>query len=91
MGRFDEVYQASLQDPEGFWAAAAAEIDWTRKWDKVLDDSDPPYYRWFAGAELNTCYNAVDRHVAKGRGEQAAIIYDSPVTQTVSRLTYAEL
>jgi propionyl-CoA synthetase len=91
MGRFDEVYQASLQDPEGFWAAAAAEIDWTRKWDKVLDDSDPPYYRWFAGAELNTCYNAVDRHVVKGRGEQAAIIYDSPVTQTVARITYAEL
>jgi len=91
MGRFDEVYSASMKDPEGFWGQAAEEIDWTRRWDKVLDDSDAPYYRWFAGGELNTCYNAVDRHVEAGRGEQAAIIYDSPVTQTVARLTYAEL
>ncbi len=91
MGRFDEVYNSAKADPEGFWGKAAEEIHWDKKWDKVLDDSDPPYYRWFAGGELNTCYNAVDRHVEAGRGDQAAIIYDSPVTQTVSRLTYAEL
>ncbi|MEO3428826.1 propionyl-CoA synthetase [Pelagibius sp. CAU 1746] len=91
MGRFDEVYQASMQDPEGFWGKAAEDIHWIEKWDKVLDDSDPPYYRWFAGGTLNTCYNAVDRHVKDGRGDQAAIIYDSPVTDTVSHLTYHQL
>ncbi len=91
MGRFDEVYKSAMADPEGFWGAAAEGIDWTKKWDKVLDDGDPPYYRWFAGGELNTCYNAVDRHVENGRGDQAAIIYDSPVTDTVRRLTYSEL
>src|SRR3546814_16134120 len=80
-----------MRDPEAFWAAAAAEIDWTRKWDRVLDDSDAPYYRWFAGGALNTCYNAVDRHVERGRGEQDAVIYDSPVTGTVSRPTSREL
>src|SRR3546814_2829267 len=80
-----------MRDPEAFWAAAAAEIDWTRKWDRVLDDSDAPYYRWFAGGSLNTCYNAVDRHVERGRGEQDAVIYDSLVTGTVSRLTFCEL
>ncbi|HIC79950.1 MAG TPA: propionyl-CoA synthetase, partial [Kiloniellaceae bacterium] len=91
MGRFDEVYRAAAADPEGFWAAAAAEIDWTKTWDRVLDDSDPPYYRWFPGGELNTCHNAVDRHVESGRSAQAAIIYDSPVTDTIRTLTYAEL
>ena len=91
MGRFDEVYRAAQADPEGFWAAAAAEIDWTKTWDRVLDDSDPPYYRWFPGGELNTCHNAVDRHVEGGRGGQAAIIYDSPVTDTIRSITYAEL
>ncbi|WP_193367896.1 propionyl-CoA synthetase [Pelagibius marinus] len=91
MGRFDEVYQAAKADPEGFWGQAAEEIHWIEKWDKVLDDSDPPYYRWFAGGTLNTCYNAVDRHVKDGRGDQAAIIYDSPVTDTVSHLTYRQL
>src|SRR3546814_8968217 len=91
MSRFDEIYAAAMKDPEGFWAAAAGEIDWTRTWDRVLDDSDKPFCRWFAGGELNTCHNAVDRHVAAGRGEQAALIYDSPVTGTVSRPTYREL
>src|SRR3546814_4434801 len=91
MSRFDEIYAAAMKDPEGFWAAAAGEIDWTRTWDRVLDDSDKPFCRWFAGGELNTCHNAVDRHVAAGRGEQAALIYDSPVTGTVSRLPYREL
>ena len=91
MGRFDEVYQASMQDPEGFWGQAAEDIHWIEKWDKVLDDSDPPYYRWFAGGTLNTCYNAVDRHVKDGRGDQPAIIYDSPVTDTVSHLSYKQL
>ncbi len=88
---YQATYDRSMSDPEGFWADAAALIDWIKPWDRVLDDSRPPFYRWFAGAELNTCYNAVDRHVVAGRGEQTAIIYDSPVTDSVERITYREL
>ncbi|CCQ74323.1 propionyl-CoA synthetase [Magnetospira sp. QH-2] len=88
---YDLAYQQSLEDPEGFWGKAAEEIVWTKKWDRVLDDSNAPMYRWFAGGEMNTCYNAVDRHVEEGRGEQAAIIYDSPITDTKRTITYAEL
>ncbi|MBT5108691.1 MAG: propionyl-CoA synthetase [Rhodospirillaceae bacterium] len=90
-GRFDEVYQRSLRDPDGFWAEAAEDIVWYKKWDKVLDDSNPPFYKWFPGAECNTCFNAVDRHVDDGRGDQAAIIYDSPITGSQRTITYAEL
>ena len=89
---YDEAYSRSLEDPEGFWADAASGIDWNKTWDKVLDDSNPPFYRWFVGAECNTCYNAVDRHVEDGRADQAAIIYDSPVTgNKVRTYTYAQL
>jgi len=88
---YDDVYAHSMRDPEGFWAEAAKGIDWTSPWTRVLDDSRAPFYRWFAGAQLNTCWNAVDRHVAAGRGAQAAVIYDSPVTQTQRTITYAEL
>jgi propionyl-CoA synthetase len=89
--RFDEIYNRSLADPEGFWAEAAADIDWIRKWDRVLDDSRKPFYRWFAGGVVNTCYNAVDRHVERGRGDQAAIIYDSPITGAKRIISYSEL
>jgi len=89
--RHDDVYARSMQDPEGFWADAATGIDWIRPWTQVLDRSRAPFYRWFSGGELNTCFNAVDRHVAAGRGAQAAIIYDSPVTATQRVITYAEL
>jgi propionyl-CoA synthetase len=89
--RHDDVYARSMQDPEGFWADAATGIDWVRPWRQVLDRSGAPFYRWFSGGELNTCFNAVDRHVAAGRGAQAAIIYDSPVTDTQRVITYAEL
>jgi propionyl-CoA synthetase len=91
MGRFDEIHARSLADPEGFWGEAAEAIDWDRKWDKVLDDSGAPFYRWFAGGMLNTCHNALDRHVEAGRGAQAALIYDSPVTDTIKTYSYAEL
>jgi propionyl-CoA synthetase len=91
MGRFDEIHARSLSDPEGFWGEMAQAIDWARPWDKVLDGSRPPFYRWFAGAELNTCHNALDRHVEGGRADQAALIYDSPVTETVKTYTYREL
>ncbi len=86
-----EVHARSLSDPTGFWGAAAADIDWTMKWDRVLDDSNPPFYRWFKGGMLNTCWNALDRHVEKGRGDQAALIYDSPVTNTVRTYSYRQL
>ncbi len=91
MGSYEEVFRRSIQDPEGFWSEAAGAIDWYKKWDRVLDDSNKPFFRWFSGGELNTCYNAVDRHVKGGRADQAAIIYDSPVTGTVRKYTYQEL
>ncbi|WP_343031255.1 propionyl-CoA synthetase [Thermochromatium tepidum] len=88
---YQTLYDRSLRDPAGFWAEAAELIDWDRPWDRVLDDSNPPFYRWFKGARLNTCYNAIDRHVRAGRGDQPALIHDSPVTGTKAVITYAEL
>jgi len=89
---YDVAHARSLSDPSGFWGDIAQQIDWVKPWDKVLDDSNPPFYRWFSGAECNTCYNAVDRHVEKGRGDQAALIYDSPMTGgTQKTYTYAQL
>ncbi len=88
---YQETYARALTDPEGFWAEAAEALEWQRRWDRVLDDRQPPFYRWFAGGQLNTCQNAVDRHVERGRGEQLAIIHDSPVTNTVRTLTFREL
>jgi propionyl-CoA synthetase len=90
-GRYDDVYARSIQDPIDFWAEAAEEIHWYRKWDKVLDESRKPFYRWFTGGQVNTCYNAIDRHVANGRGSQTALIYDSPVTNTIQSFTFNEL
>jgi propionyl-CoA synthetase len=91
--KYEEAYSRSLIDPEGFWGEVAEGIIWSKKWDKVLDSSNPPFYRWFVGAELNTCYNALDRHVENGRGDQAALIYDSAVVGggTVKIYTYSEL
>lgn len=89
---FEEAYAHSMSDPEAFWAEAAEGITWTKKWDKVLDDSNVPFYRWFSGGELNTCYNCLDRHIEDGRGDQAALIYDSPVTGGTQRTySYNEL
>ncbi|MGK4592670.1 propionyl-CoA synthetase [Amycolatopsis sp. w19] len=86
-----ESYQRSLEDPEGFWLEAAQAIDWTRTPTQALDASKAPFYRWFPDGELNTAFNALDRHVRDGRGEQTALIWDSPVTDSVRRFTYAEL
>ena len=91
MGRFDEVYARAKQDPDGFWSEAAEQIDWDRKWDRLLDDSGAPFYRWFRGGRLNTCHNCLDRHADGGRGDQAALIYDSPVTGAKKTYTYSEL
>ena len=88
---YQDVYSRSMQDPEGFWAEAAADIDWYKPWDKVLDDSNKPFYRWFSGGELNTCYNALDRHVEGGRADQTALIYDSPVTGRQQHFSYRDL
>ena len=88
---YADVYGAWKNDPEGFWMDQAKSIDWVTPPTKALDDSNAPLYRWFTDAEVNTCYNAVDRHVENGRGDQAAIIYDSPVTDTKSTITYAQL
>ena len=90
-GRFDEVYRRSLEDPEGFWAEAAAAIDWIEPWERVLDTDASPVGRWFAGGRMNTCFNAVDRHADGGRADQLALVYDSPVTGTTATFTYRRL
>ena len=90
-GEYDEVYQRACDDPEGFWQQAASGIDWYTEPKIVLDNSAPPFIKWFPDGVLNACYNALDRHVAGGRAEQAALIYDSPVTGTKQTFTYREL
>jgi len=91
MGGYAEAYQRSLADPEGFWGEAAQGIDWYQAPGAILDASNPPFYRWFTDGVMNTCFNALDRHVADGRADQAALIYDSPVTGVTRRYSYAEL
>jgi propionyl-CoA synthetase len=91
MGPYEEAFRRSIDDPESFWGEAAGAVDWYREPARILDDANPPFYRWFAGGELNTCHNALDRHVEGGRAEQPALVYDSPVTGTVRRFTYREL
>src|SRR6201981_1959365 len=86
-----DAYRRALEDPEGFWGEQAAALHWERRWERVLDASRAPFYRWFTGGRINTCYNALDRHIEQGRGEQPALIYDSPVTGTVCTLSYREL
>lgn len=90
-GHYLDTYTRSIDEPNEFWGEAAKDIQWYKPWDTVLDDTNAPFYRWFTGGELNTCYNAVDYHCETGRGDQLAIIYDSPVTQQKSTLTYHEL
>ncbi len=91
MSRYRDVYAAWKADPEAFWGEAAREIDWIKTWDRVFDPASGEYGRWFVGAECNTAYNCLDRHVLAGRGQQQALIYDSPVTNTVRSYTYEEL
>jgi propionyl-CoA synthetase len=90
-GAYAAAYEKSLSDPTAFWGEAARAIEWDAEPTTVLDESNPPFYRWFGGGRLNTCFNALDRHVRDGRGDQAALIYDSPVTGTTTTFTYAEL
>jgi propionyl-CoA synthetase len=85
------LYRRSLDNPEEFWAEAATDLVWSKPWDKVLDDSDAPFYQWYTGGEFNTCYNALDRHCEAGRFDQAALIYESPVTGQARTYSYGEL
>ncbi len=91
MGEYDDVFRASVEDPERFWLEAAAGIDWTRRPTRALDDSRPPFARWFPDGELNVCHNALDRHVDAGRGDQPALVHDSPVTASQRTFTYRQL
>ena len=91
MAGYRELFDASIEKPTAFWADAARAVTWTREPQRILDDANPPFYRWFPDGELNTCANALDRHVANGRGEEAALIYDSPVTGTQRTYTYRDL
>ncbi|BBY46026.1 propionyl-CoA synthetase [Mycolicibacterium celeriflavum] len=91
MAGYRELFDASVGDPAAFWADAARAVTWTREPKQILDDSNPPFYRWFADGELNTCANALDRHVEHGRADQPALIYDSPVTGSQRTYTYREL
>ena len=92
MGKtYDEVYRRSIEDPEGFWGDIAENLHWYRKWDKVLDDSNPPFYRWFVGGKTNLCYNAVDRHALGSSKEKTAIIWESAAQGKSRTITYEEL
>ena len=91
MAGYRALFDASIADPEAFWADAASAVTWTREPKQVLDDSNPPFYHWFPDGELNTCANALDRHVDDGRADQPALIYDSPVTGSQRTYTYRAL
>ncbi|HLT76438.1 MAG TPA: propionyl-CoA synthetase [Ferrovibrio sp.] len=90
-GLYEQVYAAAKADPEAFWGKAADALHWYKRWDRVLDDSNPPFFRWFAGGQTNTCYNALDRHIEAGHGDRPALIYDSPVTGVIKTFTTREL
>src|SRR5260370_35117451 len=89
--RYHQVHTRSLADPEGFWGEAARESVGIERAKKIFDPGSGPYGRWFAGAVVNTCYNALDRHVAGGRADQVALIHDSPLAGRVTKFTYAQL
>lgn len=90
---YSDEYQRSIEEPEEFWGEIAAPpmIHWDKPFEKVLDNSNPPLTKWFVGGQLNACYNCVDRHVLAGNGDKVAIIHDSPLTNTVRKVTYQEL
>jgi len=88
---YQEIYQKSIKDAKGFWAEVANDVFWYKKPTKILNSDNPPFYKWFQDGTTNTCYNAVDLHVKNGNGEKIAIIYDSPITNSQKKITYAEL
>ena len=90
-GNYARTAAEAKADPATFWGRIAEGIDWIKRWDRVIDDSRPPFYRWFSGGVLNTCYNCVDRHVEQGRADQLALVYDSPLAGTQRKFSYREL
>ena len=80
MDKYTSAFKESIQSKEEFWAKAAEDVRWTKKYDQVLDSSNPPFYKWFKGGKINTCFNALDRHVEEGNGERIALIYDSAMS-----------
>ena len=91
MGNYKKIYDNWQKDPKTFWKEHSENIDWEKIPGKILDDDNKPFYKWYPDGSLNTCFNAIDRHVINGRGEQDAILYDSPVTNTKKKITYSEL
>ncbi|XP_014215554.1 acyl-CoA synthetase short-chain family member 3, mitochondrial [Copidosoma floridanum] len=89
--QYEETFGRSIENPEEFWAEVGQCIEWSKPWRKVLDNSNVPFTKWFVGGETNACHNAIDRHVAAGLGAKTALIHDSPMTQTVRRVSYDEL
>ena len=85
---YKEQYLRSINDPEGYWGDVSSNTVWFKPWDKVLDNTNPPFTKWFVGGKLNMCYNAVDRHIDEGKGSHNAIIWDSPITQSKQTLTH---
>ncbi len=91
MDKYTSAFKESIQNKEEFWAKAAEDVKWIKKYDQVLDSSNPPFYKWFKGGKINTCYNALDRHVEEGNGERVALIYDSAMSNIKKKYTYQEL
>jgi propionyl-CoA synthetase len=89
--KYDVDYGKSLHKPQEYWAEIAEDVIWTKKWDRVLDDTASPFTKWFVGGRLSLCYNAVDRHVDEGHGKRLAIVWESPITGKKASLNYAEL
>ena len=91
MSNYEKVFKESLTNPESFWSKAAEDVKWIKKFDKVVHTDGPPFYKWFKGGKINTCYNALDRHVDEGNGDRTALIYDSAMTNTKKKFSYKEL
>ncbi len=89
--KFNDIYQNSLKNPEDFWQEVSNDIFWFKKPTKILNKSNPPFYKWFEDGVTNTCYNALDIHIDQGRGDKLALIYDSPITGNKKQFTYKEL
>ena len=89
--KFNKIYEKSIKEPENFWKEAADDIFWFKKPTKILNKSNPPFYKWFEDGVTNTCYNALDIHIDQGNGNKTALIYDSPITGNKSKFTYEEL
>ena len=89
--KFNKIYEQSINNPEKFWDEASNDIFWFKKPTKILNKSNPPFYKWYEDGATNTCYNALDIHIDQGNGEKIALIYDSPITGNKSKFTYKEL